>query len=483
MKKALLISLNMVMTFVTNGQDVNASFIIKNNVREIENCRYEVAIPCCPGNCLPGNYFLVFEDEFIGNELDLDKWRTFFSYADHDDRCHGDEPQVYLDENVTVNNGLSLLFQEDPDWYPMCNEGTEWKQYTSGMIESKTTFLYGIFEASVKIPSGQGFFPAFWLFGGGGEIDIFEFKNNYLNKPELTAIKWLNGSQHNNCTYIHVTNTDYSDDFHTYTVYWDPYYISWYIDGELIYTHYLWLTILAQYGITCDDLEPFHEYLLSESFPSHDDEENIIINLAGQVNSNPIPIPSELQVQYVRVWQKQVFECIDLVLNSFPAPIIKARSITVDGNITVNPGESHSLFAKTKILLKPGLKILTGGNFASIINPNLCLEPNDKTTKSLPQPNMDFRKNDSIKNVLYNPLPEGIDSSFFFFPNPVNEKLNIVCGQQCTVSIIDIKGNNMYINELKNKINIIDMSKFEQGLYVIKLILNNYVYTKRIVKL
>ena len=75
---------------------------------------------------------------------------------------------VNLTGASNVNNGLTLTFKYDPDMYPNCKGGDMWKDYSSGMIESYDDFRYGKFEASVKIPDGNYYWPAFWLFGGGG---------------------------------------------------------------------------------------------------------------------------------------------------------------------------------------------------------------------------------------------------------------------------------------------------------------------------
>ena len=66
----------------------------------------------------------------------------------------------YLPDTVILGDGLRNNRQYD---------------FTSGMIFSKDLFGEGIFEIRCKIPSGEDYWPAFWLFGDGGELDIFEF--------------------------------------------------------------------------------------------------------------------------------------------------------------------------------------------------------------------------------------------------------------------------------------------------------------------
>jgi len=115
-------------------------------------------------------------------------------------------------------------------WYGPC-------QYTSARMETKNTFsqAYGEFEARIKLPPGEGLWPAFWLEGDDvyqvgwpacGEIDVVEpdSKNPYL----LQA-------------YAHAPRFDHKADltlpeamtagFHTYSVVWTPKGITWYFDG------------------------------------------------------------------------------------------------------------------------------------------------------------------------------------------------------------------------------------------------------------
>ena len=88
-------------------------------------CNYQTAVPIEDGECLTGDWTLVFEDEFDGTQIDNSKWYTYFGYGD---RCHGDEPQVYLDNNVSLNNGiLTLLFKEQPGNYSTCGGTTKWR--------------------------------------------------------------------------------------------------------------------------------------------------------------------------------------------------------------------------------------------------------------------------------------------------------------------------------------------------------------------
>lgn len=121
-------------------------------------------------------------------------------------------------------------------WYGSC-------QYTSARLLTNGTFsqAYGRFEARIKIPRGQGLWPAFWMLGSdiatnpwpnSGEIDIMENVGNQpstvygtLHGPGYSGGNGLGGS-------TSLPNGQaLADAFHTYTVDWAPDSITWYLDG------------------------------------------------------------------------------------------------------------------------------------------------------------------------------------------------------------------------------------------------------------
>jgi beta-glucanase (GH16 family) len=119
-------------------------------------------------------------------------------------------------------------------WYGSCT-------YTSGRIltSGKFTQRYGRFEASIKIPKGQGMWPAFWMLGdnintvgwpAGGEIDIME----NIGKTPNTVYGTIHGPGYSGANGVGGNKTIGSalgDAFHTYAVDWSPNLIIWYLDG------------------------------------------------------------------------------------------------------------------------------------------------------------------------------------------------------------------------------------------------------------
>ncbi len=159
--------------------------------------------------------------------------------------------------------------------------------YTSGTIISYPTFdaTYGFFETRAKLPPGQGLWPAFWLLDENlqwpPEIDIFEFIGGQYTTLEMHT-------HDSNSTYAFgATSTvpDVSLAFHVYGLDWEPDTITWYFDGVQ----------QAQTATAPDLNQPMY----------------ILLNLAvGGAGSWPGPtngstvFPANMQIDYVRVWQK-----------------------------------------------------------------------------------------------------------------------------------------------------------------------------------
>src|SRR5215213_1499234 len=130
---------------------------------------------------------LTFRDEFngaSGSAIDTTKWAAETGgggWGNQELQYYTNSTQnAYLDGNgslvikaVKLQQPLTLSC-----WYGPC-------QYTSARLITKGKFdlKYGRFEARIKVPSGQGVWPAFWMLGSNidtvgwpqtGEIDIME---------------------------------------------------------------------------------------------------------------------------------------------------------------------------------------------------------------------------------------------------------------------------------------------------------------------
>jgi beta-glucanase (GH16 family) len=204
----------------------------------------------------------VWLDEFEGDHLDETKWKPEVS-------CWGggnDERQCYTarSENVLVDNGvLALKAREEdytgprfPEGFPGAPGGEQTQTYTSGKVRTRglASWQYGRFSARMKLPAGQGTWPAFWMMSEdeaygtwplSGEIDIMEAIN--LETPceecpggieRRTSGALHFGSAIPDNTYLYLDSTfdpdiGPSDAWRVYTVEWAEDSMQWFVDGQI----------------------------------------------------------------------------------------------------------------------------------------------------------------------------------------------------------------------------------------------------------
>ncbi len=121
------------------------------------------------------------------------------------------------------------------------------KSYTSARLltKDKLSWKYGRIEARIKIPWGQGIWPAFWALGsnidtigwpGCGEIDIME---NIGREPSI-AHGTIHGPGYSGGAGITgdytLSGASLADDFHVYAIEWAENRISWFVDGQQFFT-------------------------------------------------------------------------------------------------------------------------------------------------------------------------------------------------------------------------------------------------------
>jgi beta-glucanase (GH16 family) len=122
-------------------------------------------------------------------------------------------------------------------------------EYTSARLQTKGKFeqKYGRFEARIKIPQGQGIWPAFWLLGndntstgwpGCGEIDIMENvgyepgnSHGSMHGPPYSGDSPLTGAYS-----LPAAGPNFADNFHVFAVEWDASAIRFYVDDHLFET-------------------------------------------------------------------------------------------------------------------------------------------------------------------------------------------------------------------------------------------------------
>ncbi|MFG1708521.1 RICIN domain-containing protein [Nonomuraea sp. M3C6] len=190
-------------------------------------------------NAAPAPGPLVWSDEFngsAGSAVDQSKWRFDLGGSG----WGNNEQQYYTNStrNAAMDGTGNLVItarRENPSNY-QCHYGT--CQYTSARLLTAATFTrsYGRFEARMKLPRGQGIWPAFWMLGGSswpdnGEIDIME----NIGREPSTVHGTIHGPGYSGGAGIgapYSIGGAFADAFHTFAVDWSPNLIIWYVDGN-----------------------------------------------------------------------------------------------------------------------------------------------------------------------------------------------------------------------------------------------------------
>ncbi|MEP5340290.1 MAG: glycoside hydrolase family 16 protein [Algibacter sp.] len=204
------------------------------------------------------------------------------------------ELQYYTDraENVTVQNGVLIITAKE--------EQFNGSNYTSAKLLTKGKFeqTYGRFEARIKLPWGQGIWPAFWLLGDDangsevwpdiGEIDIMEYIGSHPTKvfgtvhgPGYSGAEGITKS-------FELKDDRFDTGFHIFGIEWGPDYINYYVDDVL----YNQITPEDVPGEWVFNRGPFYIIL------------NVAVGgaLPGSPNAETV-FPQNMLVDYVRVYK------------------------------------------------------------------------------------------------------------------------------------------------------------------------------------
>lgn len=187
-----------------------------------------------PSIDVPEGYELVWNDEFDEGDAPGSEW----SYETGGGGWGNNELQHYVAGNkgneqlAVVKDGIFSIIAKKID-------GTVY----SIRINTKKSWKYGYFEARLKLPSGKGTWPAFWMMPANftawpadGEIDIMEevgYNPNYVSSAiHCTSYNHSINTQKTKETYIPTAQTE----FHIYALEWTEDYIKTFVDGkELFY--------------------------------------------------------------------------------------------------------------------------------------------------------------------------------------------------------------------------------------------------------
>lgn len=179
---------------------------------------------------------LIWQDEFDGSTIDPANW----TYDLGGGGWGNGEMQHYTNrpENARVENG-ELVIEARQEKY-------EGSYYTSARLKTQglQNFQYGRIEARLKVPTGAGLWPAFWMLGSGfngsnwpdcGEIDIME----YIGKEPDLIFGTLHGPGYSGATGLSRWNRqkfNIADDFHIFAIDWQADQIDWLFDGVKYHT-------------------------------------------------------------------------------------------------------------------------------------------------------------------------------------------------------------------------------------------------------
>jgi len=279
---------------------------------------------------LPG-WNLVWSDEFAqaeNSKPDPAKW----GYDIGGGGWGNNELQYYTDrtQNARIENGHLVIEARA--------ENFGGRAYTSARLltKNKASWTFGRIEARIRIPRGQGIWPAFWMLGTNidavgwpncGEIDIMENIGSVPSRVHGTVHgPGYSGGGGIGGSYVLPGGAALADDFHVYAIEWEENRIRWFIDGQQFFT------------ITPANLPAGRPWVFNAP-------QFMILNVAvgGNWPGNPdgsTVFPQRMTVDYVRVYEAD------------------AGAVDPGGNLLANPGFENG-----------GLNGWTG------VGPNLYVEP------------------------------------------------------------------------------------------------------------
>lgn len=245
-------------------------------------------------------YQLVWEDDFNGSSLNENYW----NYQIGNGELYGNpgwgnsEQQYYRKENVSLRDGNLVITAKREDYNGY--------KYTSARIRTngKVAKTYGRVEAKIKLPKGQGLWPAFWLlpdsstygsWPNSGEIDIMEAKGRLLYESSGALHYATESGAHKYDTATnYFPDNEQITDYHIYAVERDENEFRWYVDDN----NFLTVSVWSITGKSSSNTAPF------------DTNFHILFNMAcgghfdGYRNPLDSDLPAEMLVDYVRWYQK-----------------------------------------------------------------------------------------------------------------------------------------------------------------------------------
>ena len=259
-------------------------------------CHAQAGAPASPER----KWDLAWSDEFSGpngSGADPAKWVVEIGGGG----WGNEELEYYTDrsQNSHVQDGTFVIRAQREKYKG--KDGVA-RDCTSARLKTLGKFsqAYGRFEARIRIPYGQGLWPAFWMMGddidkigwpAGGEIDIME---NIGKEPSM-----VHGTIHGpgysggdgiGASYTLPAGKRFADDFHIFAVEWEPDTIRFFVDHDLYQT------------VTRANLPPGRRWVFDHPF-------FLLMNVAvgGSWPGSPdasTAFPQTMLVDYVRVYRQ-----------------------------------------------------------------------------------------------------------------------------------------------------------------------------------
>lgn len=251
------------------------------------------------------DYELIFSDEFNGSSLDTSKWNTEFIWGD--DLLINNEEQYYVDIKNDPDFGFNpfsfdgehmtiTTIETPPELAHKAkarasyNGDLQEQPYLSGLITSRDALstVYGYYEIRAKFTHGRGYWPAFWLLNtyyvdAKPEIDIMEFIGHNQDVVYHTYHYFDSDGNLRSTESMPTTGIDFTSDFHTFGVEWNP--------GELIF----YVDSVEVHRVIDSNVSQQEMYILA----------NTAVGgwWAGPPDSST-PFPGEYKIDYIRAYQK-----------------------------------------------------------------------------------------------------------------------------------------------------------------------------------
>ncbi len=374
MDKLILILLFLLTVFNANSQSLNS------------DCSDAGVLLKSMPSCNNEDYYILFEDNFENDSLDLSKW-SLAAYGVGQQYGLSPSQEFYVLDNMEISNGICKLIAKREtvmgraiSWKPddeILEDGfPNYREYSftsSRLTAIEDICLYGKYEIRCRLPKGKGFWPSFWIYSGPrwNELDFFDNMDGCSKYSCGPGYDYDGDGSSEGCRWG-TTNIPDLSEWHTYTVFYNFDRIIWQIDNETIRTLYRYHT-LSGLPVVCGDNITTSLYFQKESFPI--DPMHLIIEFAIR-NGDEAPdentvLPASFEIDYIRYWVKPgqnhfLNSFLDKEINIFPNPA--NNSLEAAFTLNYQSPVSYSILdvLGTEVLHKENITALPGKNDLSV---------------------------------------------------------------------------------------------------------------------